>query len=105
MDPEVPLVVPEVNAETLGLHHGIVANPNCVAIPLSIVLAPLQRAYGLRHVTVATYQAATGAGLGLADELRAQASRRRRRDNAGRERLPARPPRQRHPGRLDHAGR
>jgi aspartate-semialdehyde dehydrogenase len=73
MDPDVPLVVPEVNAETLDLHHGIVANPNCVAIPLSIVLAPVQRAYGLRHVTVATYQAASGAGLGLADELEAQA--------------------------------
>jgi aspartate-semialdehyde dehydrogenase len=72
MDPDVPLVVPEVNAATLSLHHGIVANPNCVAIPLSIVLAPVQRAYGLRHVTVATYQAATGAGLGLADELAAQ---------------------------------
>ena len=46
MDPEVPLVVPEVNADTLGLHRGIVANPNCVAIPLSIVLAPLHRFYG-----------------------------------------------------------
>jgi aspartate-semialdehyde dehydrogenase len=73
LDPDVPLVVPEVNPDTLGLHHGIVANPNCVAIPLSIVLAPVQRAYGLRHVTVATYQAASGAGLGLADELEAQA--------------------------------
>ncbi len=72
MDPAVPLVVPEVNAETLAGHHGIVANPNCVAIPLSIVLAPLQRAHGLRHVTVATYQAATGAGRGLADELETQ---------------------------------
>jgi aspartate-semialdehyde dehydrogenase len=72
MDPEVPLVVPEVNAGALRLHHGIVANPNCVAIPLSIVLAPMQRAYGLRHVTVATYQAASGAGLGLAGELEAQ---------------------------------
>jgi aspartate-semialdehyde dehydrogenase len=79
MDPAVPLVVPEVNAEQLGRHRGIVANPNCVAIPLSIVLAPLQRAYGLRHVTAATYQAATGAGLGLADELEAQA-----RDDAAR---------------------
>ena len=69
----MPLVVPEVNAAALGRHRGIVANPNCVAIPLSIVLAPLHRAYGLRHVTVATYQAATGAGLGLADELEAQA--------------------------------
>jgi aspartate-semialdehyde dehydrogenase len=72
MDPDVPLVVPEVNAATLGLHHGIVANPNCVAIPLSIVLAPLQRAYGMRHVTIATYQAASGAGLGLAGELETQ---------------------------------
>jgi aspartate-semialdehyde dehydrogenase len=72
MDPAVPLVVPEVNAGTLGQHRGIVANPNCVAIPLSIVLAPLHRGYGLRHVTVATYQAATGAGIGLADELEAQ---------------------------------
>jgi aspartate-semialdehyde dehydrogenase len=73
MDPGVPLVVPEVNAATIGQHRGIVANPNCVAIPLSIVLAPLQRSYGLRHVTAATYQAASGAGVGLADELEAQA--------------------------------
>jgi aspartate-semialdehyde dehydrogenase len=72
MDPEVPLVVPEVNAVALATHHGIVANPNCVAIPLAIILAPLQRAFGVRHVTVATYQAATGAGRGLADELEAQ---------------------------------
>jgi aspartate-semialdehyde dehydrogenase len=73
MDASVPLVVPEVNPAALGRHRGIVANPNCVAIPLTIVLAPLQRAYGLRHVTAATYQAATGAGLGLAGELEAQA--------------------------------
>jgi aspartate-semialdehyde dehydrogenase len=73
MDPTVPLVVPEVNAATLGMHHGIVANPNCIAIPLSIVLAPLDREHGLRQVTVATYQAATGAGRGLAGELEAQA--------------------------------
>jgi aspartate-semialdehyde dehydrogenase len=73
MDPSVPLVVPEVNAGALTGHHGIVANPNCVAIPLSVVLAPLHRAYGLRQVTVATYQAATGAGKGLAAELETQA--------------------------------
>jgi aspartate-semialdehyde dehydrogenase len=72
MDPAVPLVVPEVNADQLAGHHGIVANPNCVAIPLAIVLAPLQRAHGLRHVTVATYQAASGAGRGLAGELESQ---------------------------------
>ena len=57
----------------IATHHGIVANPNCVAIPLTIVLAPLQRCIGLRHVTVATYQAASGAGIGLADELETQA--------------------------------
>jgi aspartate-semialdehyde dehydrogenase len=68
-DPQVPLVVPEVNPETLDAHHGIVANPNCVATPLSITLAPLQRAHGLRHVTVATYQAASGAGRALLAEL------------------------------------
>jgi len=72
MDPAVPLVVPEVNPGSLAGHRGIVANPNCVAIPLTIVLAPLQRAFGLRQVTVATYQAATGAGKGLADELETQ---------------------------------
>jgi aspartate-semialdehyde dehydrogenase len=72
MDPDVPLVVPEVNASTLATHRGIIANPNCVAIPLSIVLAPLDREHGVRQVTVATYQAATGAGKGLARELEAQ---------------------------------
>jgi aspartate-semialdehyde dehydrogenase len=73
MDPAVPLVVPEVNPGSLAGHRGIIANPNCVAIPLTIVLAPLQQNYGLRHVTVATYQAASGAGRGLADELETQA--------------------------------
>jgi len=69
MEPAVPLVVPEVNADTLRSHRGIVANPNCVAIPLTVVLAPLHRAFGLRHVTAATYQAASGAGRALMDEL------------------------------------
>ena len=72
MDPGVPLIVPEVNAEALRRHQGIVSNPNCVAIPLSIVLAPLARAAGLRHVTVSTYQAASGGGRALVDELTAQ---------------------------------
>jgi aspartate-semialdehyde dehydrogenase len=72
MDPAVPLVVPEVNAETLNGHHGIVANPNCVTIPLAVVLAPLHAQYGLRHLTIATYQAASGGGRGLAAELATQ---------------------------------
>ena len=69
MDPAVPLVVPEVNAPTLAGHHGIVANPNCVTIPLTVVLAPLHARFGLRHLTVATYQAASGGGRALAAEL------------------------------------
>ena len=72
MDPQVPLVVPEVNAGTLSGHHGIVSNPNCVTIPLTVVLAPLHRAFGLRQVTLATYQAASGAGRDLVAELALQ---------------------------------
>ncbi len=72
MDATVPLVVPEVNAGALVGHSGIVANPNCVAIPLAVVLGPLHARFGLRHVTVATYQAASGGGRALAAELAAQ---------------------------------
>ena len=72
MDPAVPLVVPEVNADALRAHRGIVANPNCVAIPLTVTLAPLHRAFGLRQVTLATYQAASGAGRALVAELEDQ---------------------------------
>lgn len=72
MDPHVPLVVPEVNSAALRAHRGIVANPNCVAIPLTLTLAPLQRAFGLRQVTCATYQAASGAGRDLVAELAEQ---------------------------------
>jgi aspartate-semialdehyde dehydrogenase len=72
MDPLVPLVVPEVNAASLMSHRGIVANPNCVAIPLAVALAPLHRAFGLRRITVATYQSASGAGRDMVAELRAQ---------------------------------
>ncbi len=58
----VPLVVPEVNGERALEHTGIVANPNCCAIPLTMVLAPLHEAAGLRSVRVATYQSVSGAG-------------------------------------------
>ena len=68
-DLEVPLVVPEVNAEALSGHRGLIANPNCSTIQLVVVLAPLLRAVGLRRVVVATYQAASGAGRRGMDEL------------------------------------
>jgi aspartate-semialdehyde dehydrogenase len=72
MNPEVPLVVPEVNGEAVQGNRGSIANPNCVAIPLTVALAPLHRAFGLRHLTVSTYQAASGGGRDLLAELRAQ---------------------------------
>ncbi|HEY8573256.1 aspartate-semialdehyde dehydrogenase [Phenylobacterium sp.] len=69
MDLDCPLVVPEVNAETLSHHRGIIANPNCTAIILCVAAAPLQRKFGLRRLQVATYQAASGAGQPAMDEL------------------------------------
>jgi len=72
MDPAVPLVVPEVNGELVGGAPGIVANPNCVAIPLTVALNPLHREFGLRRLTVATYQSASGGGRNLVGELREQ---------------------------------
>ncbi|MFM8179693.1 MAG: aspartate-semialdehyde dehydrogenase [Candidatus Kapaibacterium sp.] len=62
MHPEVPLVVPEVNAAALLGHHGIIANPNCSTIELVVVLKPLHEAFGLRRVVVSTYQSVSGAG-------------------------------------------
>ena len=70
MDPNVPLVVPEVNPEALRGHQGLVANPNCSTILLVLCLWPLHRAAGLRAVVVSTYQAASGAGQQAMLELR-----------------------------------
>jgi aspartate-semialdehyde dehydrogenase len=58
----VPLVVPEVNGEQVREHDGVIANPNCCTIPLTLVLKPLHDAAGLRAVRVATYQSASGKG-------------------------------------------
>ncbi|HEX2346080.1 MAG TPA: Asd/ArgC dimerization domain-containing protein [Gaiellaceae bacterium] len=68
----VPLVVPEVNGDRAHENAGIVANPNCCSIPLSIALAPLRDAAGLRRVRVATYQSASGAGASAMDRLRGE---------------------------------
>src|SRR5947207_5373026 len=69
MDPDCPLVVPEVNADEL--HHikkGIVANPNCVVIPLCVALKPLHDLARVKRVVVATYQSSSGkGGKGLVD--------------------------------------
>jgi len=68
----VPLVVPEVNGDRAFAHAGIVANPNCCTIPLTMVLGPLHEASGLRRVRVATYQSASGAGSAAMEALRAE---------------------------------
>jgi aspartate-semialdehyde dehydrogenase len=73
MDPDVPLVVPEVNAHALAsIPKGIVANPNCTTMAAMPVLKPLDRAAGLRRLVVSSYQAASGAGLAGVAELEAQ---------------------------------
>lgn len=69
MKENVPLVVPEVNAEDIRDSEGIIANPNCCAIPLTVVLEPLRREAGLERVLVSTYQSASGAGKALVQEL------------------------------------
>jgi aspartate-semialdehyde dehydrogenase len=66
----IPLVVPEVNGARAREHDGIVANPNCCAIPLTCVLKPLHDAAGLTRVRVATYQSASGAGAQAMERLR-----------------------------------
>ena len=73
MDPDVPLVVPEVNAHELDdIPKGIVANPNCTTMAAMPVLAPLHAEAGLRSLTIATYQAVSGAGLAGVAELASQ---------------------------------
>ena len=73
MDPEVPLVVPEVNPGAADDRpRGIISNPNCTTLSMIVVIAALHRRYGLKELVVASYQAASGAGQAGIDELRAQ---------------------------------
>ena len=72
LEPGIPLVVPEVNGGRAGEHQGIVANPNCCAIPLTVALKPLHDAAGLQRVRVATYQSVSGAGAQAMERLRAE---------------------------------
>ncbi|MCT0151696.1 aspartate-semialdehyde dehydrogenase [Fructilactobacillus fructivorans] len=73
MDPDVPLVVPEVNPDALENHHGIIANPNCSTIQMVVALEPIRKQFGLKQIIVSTYQAASGAGQSGLDELRDEA--------------------------------
>lgn len=72
MEPDVPLVVPEVNKHALKKHQGLIANPNCSTAQMVIVLKPIHDAARIKRVVVATYQAASGAGKEAVDELIAQ---------------------------------
>lgn len=72
LDPEVPLVVPEVNPEDVKWHKGIIANPNCSTIIMAVALKPIFDLAGIRRVVVSTYQAVSGAGREGIEELGAQ---------------------------------
>ncbi|MEI5992815.1 aspartate-semialdehyde dehydrogenase [Candidatus Enterococcus mansonii] len=72
MDPEVPLVVPEVNPQALKRHKGIIANPNCSTIQMMVALEPIRQTYGLDRLIVSTYQAVSGAGINAMNELKSQ---------------------------------
>lgn len=63
MDPQIPLVVPEVNPEDLNGHNNIIANPNCSTIQAVVALKPLHDAYGIKRIVYSTYQAVSGSGL------------------------------------------
>lgn len=75
LDPEVPLVVPEVNGEAALRHTGIIANPNCTTAIAAVAVAPLHRAFGVRRMIVSTYQATSGAGQKGIEELLTQTHR------------------------------
>jgi aspartate-semialdehyde dehydrogenase len=73
MNPNVPLVVPEVNPEAARTHQGIIANPNCTTILMAVAIWPLHRVQPIRRIVAATYQSASGAGAKAMEELKIQA--------------------------------
>ncbi|HWL52098.1 MAG TPA: aspartate-semialdehyde dehydrogenase [Chthoniobacteraceae bacterium] len=72
MDPEVPLVIPEINPEDAATHKGIIANPNCTTAVSLMALSPLHKAFGIRRIIAASYQAVSGTGAQAIEELRHQ---------------------------------
>ena len=76
MEPDVPLVVPEINGETLRSHRGIIATPNCSTVPVVLTLAPLMRERAVRRVIADTYQSVSGSGGAAVVELREQTAAR-----------------------------
>lgn len=72
MEQDIPLVVPEVNADVLTEKDMIIANPNCSTIQLVVALQPLHKAFGIKRVVVSTYQSVTGTGYKAVDQLMAE---------------------------------
>jgi aspartate-semialdehyde dehydrogenase len=72
MDSDVPLVIPEINAADAYNHSGVIANPNCTTAIALMAIYPLHRAFGVRRVFAASYQAVSGSGARAIDELREQ---------------------------------
>ncbi len=75
MDPNVPLVIPEVNPQDAQEHHGLIANPNCSTIIMAVAVWPLHCVNPVRRIIVSTYQAVSGAGAAAMQELRDQTRR------------------------------
>ncbi len=72
LDPDVPLIIPEVNGEDIANHKGIIANPNCATIIGLVAVNPLHKLGGIKRMVVSTYQSSSGAGIGGLRELEAQ---------------------------------
>src|SRR5437660_7159485 len=72
MDSDVPLVIPEINGQDVKEHHGLIANPNCTTAVALMAIYPLHRAFGVRRVFAASYQAVSGSGARAIGELREQ---------------------------------
>ena len=70
MQPDVPLVIPEINPEAIRLHNGIIASPNCSTTQMVMVMKPLHDAANVQRVLVSTYQSVSGAGIAATQELR-----------------------------------
>jgi aspartate-semialdehyde dehydrogenase len=72
MDPQVPLIVPEVNPEAAASHRGIIANPNCTTILMAVAVYPLHQVQPILRIVASTYQSASGAGARAMEELKTQ---------------------------------
>src|SRR5215472_9661229 len=75
MDPHVPLVIPEINAQDARLHRGVIANPNCTTTVMLMALYPLHRIFHVRRVFAASFQAVSGSGTRGVEELTEQTNK------------------------------